>query len=502
MSRLIYLLAITIAFLTTAVGSAERPNIVLIYADDLGYGDVGCYGATAVRTPNIDQIANEGLRFTDAHSAAGTCTPSRYAMLTGQYAWRRKGTGILPGDAPLIIEPGRTTLASMLQDAGYSTGVVGKWHLGLGVARPDWNGEIKPGPLEIGFDYCFIIPATGDRVPCVYIENHQVAGLDPSDPIQVSYNRKVGDEPTGAERPDLLRMKLHHGHDMTIVNGISRIGYMTGGKAARWVDEDMADVITGKAIEFIQRHGDKPFFLYFATHDIHVPRVPHRRFQGATQMGPRGDAIAQLDWCVGQVMNALNELGLSENTLLILTSDNGPVLNDGYLDDAAESVGDHRPSGPLRGGKGSLFEGGTRVPFLVRWPARVRAGGSSALVCQIDLIASLAQLVGENLDDGTAPDSTDVLPALLGQTEVGRDALVEQAAGLALRRGNWKYIGPRRGPPMNLNTRTETGASAGPQLYNLENDLAETRNLAMQHPERVAELSRLLDQIRKAESSE
>ncbi|HJQ81777.1 MAG TPA: arylsulfatase [Lacipirellulaceae bacterium] len=502
MLRLVYLLTIAIVFPTTAVESAERPNIVLIYADDLGYGDVGCYGATAVRTPNIDQIANEGLRFTDAHSAAATCTPSRYAMLTGQYAWRRKGTGILPGDAPLIVEPGRTTLASMLQDAGYSTGVVGKWHLGLGVGRPDWNDEIKPGPLEIGFDYCFIIPATGDRVPCVYVENHQVAGLDPSDPIQVSYNRKVGDEPTGAERPDLLRMKLHHGHDQTIVNGISRIGYMTGGKAARWVDEDMADVITSKAIEFIQRHRDKPFFLYFATHDIHVPRVPHRRFQGASEMGPRGDAIAQLDWSVGQVTNALDALGLSENTLLILTSDNGPVLNDGYLDDAAERVGDHRPSGPLRGGKGSLFEGGTQVPFIVRWPARVQAGGSRALISQIDLIASLARLVGENLDEGTGPDSTDVLPALLGQTEVGRDSLVEQAAGLALRVGNWKYIGPRRGPAVNPNTRTETGASGVAQLYDLENDLAETRNLAMQHTERVEELSRLLDRIREAESSD
>jgi arylsulfatase A-like enzyme len=488
--------------LFAVLASAERPNIVLIYADDLGYGDVGCYGATAVRTPNIDQIANAGLRFTDAHSAAATCTPSRYAMLTGEYAWRRKGTGILPGDATLIIEPGRTTLASVLQDAGYSTGVVGKWHLGLGVGRPDWNGEIKPGPLEIGFDYCFVIPATGDRVPCVYVENHHVAGLDSSDPIQVSYNRKVGDEPTGAERPDLLRMKLHHGHDQTIVGGISRIGYMTGGKAARWVDEDMADVITGKAIEFIRRHRDKPFFLYFATHDIHVPRVPHQRFQGATEMGPRGDAIAQFDWCVGQVTTTLEELGLSENTLLILTSDNGPVLNDGYLDDAAERVGDHRPSGALRGGKGSLFEGGTRVPFVVRWPARVQAGSSGALVCQIDLIASLARLVGENLGDGTASDSIDVLPALLGQTEIGRDALVEQAGGLALRKGNWKYIRPRRGPSVNPNTRTEIGASGRAQLYNLEDDLDETRNLAVEQPEKVAELSQLLDQIRAAGHAE
>jgi arylsulfatase A-like enzyme len=261
-------------------------------------------------------------------------------------------------------------------------------------------------------------------------------------------------------------------------------------------------VITGKAIEFIRRHRDKPFFLYFATHDVHVPRVPHSRFRGATEMGPRGDAIVQFDWCVGQLTNVLAELGLSDNTLLILTSDNGPVLNDGYEDAAVERVGDHRPSGPLRGGKGSLFEGGTRVPFIVRWPAKVQAGASGALVCQIDLIASLARLVGESLDEGTAPDSIDVLPALLGQARSGRDTLVEQAGGLALRKRNWKYIRPRRGPPMNPNTATETGASARPQLYNLEDDLAETRNVAMQHPEKVAELSRLLDQIRAAGHAE
>ncbi len=212
--------------------------------------------------------------------------------------------------------------------------------------------------------------------------------------------------------------------------------------------------------------------------------------------------MSQFDWCVGQVSNTLDELGLSDNTLLILTSDNGPVLNDGYLDDAAERVGDHRPSGPLRGGKGSLFEGGTRVPFVVRWPAKVQPGESDALVCQIDLIASLARLVGENLDDGTAADSIDVLPALLGRSEVGRDALVEQAGGLALRKGNWKYIRPRRGPPVNPNTATEIGASDRPQLYNLENDLAESRNLAIEHVEKVAELSRLLDQIRAAGNSE
>jgi arylsulfatase A-like enzyme len=479
--------------------AAEQPNIVLIYADDLGYGDVGCYGATEVRTPNIDRLAREGLCFTDGHSAAATCTPSRYAMLTGEYAWRQKGTGILPGDASLIIKPGRVTLASMLKGAGYTTGVVGKWHLGLGKAPIDWNSDIKPGPLEIGFDYCYIVPATGDRTPCVYVENHRVVGLDPADPIRVSYNRKVGDDPTGAERPDLLKQQLDHGHDATIVNGISRIGFMAGGKAARWTDEDMADTLTGQAVKFIQDHRDEPFFLYFATHDIHVPRVPHPRFRGATEMGPRGDAIVEFDWSVGQVMSALDELGLADNTLVILTSDNGPVLNDGYKDEAVEKLGKHKPAGPLRGRKSTAFEGGTRVPFIVRWPDRVPAGGTSdALVCQIDFIASLAALTSQKLPNRAAPDSVNLLPALMGESTDGRDALVEQGRSIAVRRGPWKLIEPGAGPAYNPNTRSETGASPRPQLYNLADDLAETNNLAAQHPEKVAELSKLLDDIRKS----
>jgi arylsulfatase A-like enzyme len=497
-SLLLSIIAAVIACSSVSFG-AERPNIVLISADDLGYGDVGCYGATAVRTPNIDRLAREGLRFTDGHSAAATCTPSRYAMLTGEYAWRQRGTGILPGDAALIIKPGRVTLASMLRDAGYTTGVVGKWHLGLGARRPDWNGELKPGPLEIGFDYCYIIPATGDRTPCVYVENHRVDGLDAADPIRVDYQKKVGNEPTGRERPDLLKMGLDHGHDFTIVNGISRIGYMTGGKSARWIDEDMADRITSKAVEFIKQQRKEPFFLYFATHDIHVPRVPHARFVGATSMGPRGDAIAEFDWSVGEVLKTLDELQLRENTLVILTSDNGPVLNDGYKDNAVEKLGDHKPAGPLRGRKSAAFEGGTRVPLVVRWPKRVKAAKTSgALVCQIDFLASFASLVDEKLPNRAGPDSVNLLPALLGESEHGRESLVEQARSFAIRKGPWKLIEPGAGPAVDANTKSETGAAPKPQLYNLADDLGETKNLAKRHPEKMRELSALLTKIRQS----
>jgi arylsulfatase A-like enzyme len=275
--------------------AAARPNIVFIYADDVGYGDISCYGASRVKTPNLDRLAGAGMRFTNAHSSSATCTPSRYSLITGEYAWRKKGTNVLPGDATLIVPTDRQTLPGMLQKQGYHTAAIGKWHLGLGTTAVDWNTDIKPGPLEVGFDYSFIIPATGDRVPCVFVENHRVVNLDPKDPIRVNYDHPIGDEPTGKKNPEMLRMHPSHGHDMAIVNGISRIGYMTGGKKALWVDEDIADTLTKKAVNFIDQNRRNPFFLYFATHDVHVPRVPNKRFVGKTPLGPRGDAIAELD---------------------------------------------------------------------------------------------------------------------------------------------------------------------------------------------------------------
>ncbi|WP_145102045.1 sulfatase family protein [Rosistilla carotiformis] len=496
-------IGLLVALTNNAVSQTSHPNIVLIYADDLGYGDTSCYGATAVATPHIDRIASEGIRFTDGHAPAATCTPSRYAMLTGQYAWRQQGTGIAKGDASAIIQPGRVTLASMLHDAGYKTGVVGKWHLGLGPAEgADWNGKIAPGPLEIGFDYCFLIPATGDRVPCVYVENHHVVDLDPDDPIHVSFKTKVGNEPTGAENPDLLKMHPSHGHDRTIVNGISRIGYMTGGHRARWVDEEMADRITSKAVAYIEENKDDPFFLFFSLHDIHVPRVPHPRFVGTTAMGPRGDAIAQTDWCTGEILAALDRLNLTDNTIVLFTSDNGPVVDDGYQDEAAEKLGDHQPAGPLRGGKYSSFEGGTRVPFVLRWPAKVKANQTSdALVCQIDLLHSFATLTGQTLAAEAGPDSHNLMAALLGEDSQGRDHLVQQARTLSLRQGDWKYLEPGRGPAINKNTNTEVGVAPQAQLYNLRADLGEQKNLADQHPQRVDKMKATLGRVRSESSS-
>ncbi len=494
------LLGIGIVFLSGIVCAAPtKPNIIIILADDLGFGDVGCYGATLIPTPNVDRLARQGLRFTDAHATSATCTPARYALLTGQYPWRKKGTGILPGDAALIIEPGRTTLPSMLQRAGYHTGVVGKWHLGLGnPGQLDWNGEIKPGPLEVGFDYAFLMPATADRVPCVLVENHRVAGLDPKDPIEVSYDHPIGDEPTGQAHPELLKLHPSHGHNQTIINGISRIGYMSGGHAARWVDENLADTFTAKARTFIEQNQNGPFFLYFATHDPHVPRAPNPRFVGKSGCGVRGDVIVEFDWCVGAILDTLDRLNLATNTLVILSSDNGPVLDDGYRDGAVKDLNGHRPAGPLRGGKYSVFEGGTRIPLILRWPQRIQPGVSDALVSHVDFLASFAALVGQNLAAGDAPDSRNVLSALLGETKLGRNQLVEQGGPFGMRDGLWKYIEPTKGPKRSPWTGTELGNSPVPQLYDLRSDLGETNNLDGAHPDRSRQLLDELNATRKA----
>jgi arylsulfatase A-like enzyme len=495
--RLALLLALACP-LAAVAANADRPNIVLIYADDLGYGDLSCYGATKIKTPNLDRLAREGRRFTQAHATSATCTPSRYALLTGKYPWRRSDAKILPGNAPLLIAPGTPTIASVLQQAGYATGVVGKWHLGLGDDKLDWNGDIKPGPLELGFNYSFLLPATGDRVPCVYVENHRVVGLDPKDPITVRYDQPIGDEPTGKKNPEMLKYPPSHGHDMTIVNGISRIGYMSGGNTARWVDEDMADVFAKRVNAFLEQNRAKPFFLFFSTHDIHVPRMPHSRFAGKSGLGYRGDVILQFDWSVGEVMKTLDRLGLTRNTIVIVSSDNGAVIDDGYKDDAVEKLNGHTPNDGLRGGKYSAFEAGTRVPLILRWPARVKPGVSSALVSQLDFPASLAALTGQPTPAGGFNDSRNALPALTGDDRRGRDHLVEHAANgrLSVRTADWKYIEPGPGLAKNPSTNIELGNSPTPQLYDLKHDAGETKNLANENAGKVEELKALLEKAR------
>lgn len=483
---------------TESARAGLPPNLVIFYVDDLGYGDVGSYGAIGVETPEIDRLAAEGVRFTDAHSSAATCTPSRYSLLTGEHGFRSQAE-ILPGDAPALIRPGKPTLPSMLKRAGYATAVVGKWHLGLGDGSVDWNAEVRPGPLEIGFDYSFLLPATGDRVPTVFLENHRVVDLDPSDPIEVSYKGKVGNRPTGYENPELLRVKADRQHSDTIVNGVSRIGHMAGGESAEWVDEEFPDVFTEKAVEFIRANKNQPFFLFHSFHDIHVPRLPNPRFEGKSTMGPRGDAIAQTDWIVGAFIDELERLGIAERTLVIFTSDNGPVLDDGYADQSVERLGDHKPWGPFRGGKYSAFEAGTRVPTIAWWPGTIAPGESDALMSQIDIYASAAGLAGIALGDGEAMDSLNLLNAWLGRSDTGREYLLEESVGtLSLRRHNWKYIVPFSGKelPDWLDAKgIEGGFDPEPQLYDLAADIGEQNNLAPGNLERVKALQEAVERI-------
>ena len=462
---------------------ASKPNVILILADDVGYGDLGCYGAKGVETPNIDRLASQGIRFTNTHAAASTSTPSRYGLLTGQYPWRKNNTDIAAGNAGMIIRPEQYTVADMFKSLGYSTAAVGKWHLGLGdrTGEQDWNRKLDMDLLDIGFDHYYIMAATADRVPCVFIEDGEVVNRDPDAPIEVDYEKNFPGEPTLAEDPSLgYNLQSSHGHDMSVVNGIGRIGFMRGGGKALWKDETIADSIAVNAVRFIDSHAKEPFFL-------HVPRFPAQRFRGASTMGLRGDAIAQLDWTVGQVLDAIDRNGIAKNTIVILTSDNGPVLDDGYVDRAVELVGEHSPTGHLRGGKYSSFEGGTMVPMIIRRPDGRKAGTEDGrLISQIDFMRTFAGLLGAELPEGAAPDSKDWKD---------RSYVVEQAYEhtLSVSDGEWKYIRPSDGTPLvPWGTGIETGHTPKPQLFRLSDDRSERENLAEKFPETVARLEKIL----------
>lgn len=491
--------------------AGTRPNIVVIVADDLGYGDLGCYGAARIKTPNVDRLAAGGVRFTAGYAPSSTCTPTRYSLLTGEYAWRQteKKTAILDGDAPLCIEPGRPTLPRALQFAGYHTGAIGKWHLGLGDGQVpvNFNGQIRPGPLEIGFDYCHIIPATVDRVPSVWVENDHVVGLNPADPIAVSYQKDFGVEPNGIDHPELLKVGADRQHSGTIINGISRIGYMKGGKSARFKDDDLPATVAKKSVAFLEANQARPFFLYVGLFEPHVPRVAAPPFTGSSEVGVRGDVIQQMDWITGEILQALDRLRLAENTLVIFTSDNGPVLFDGYHDRSAEDTKDHRPAGGLRGWKYLIYEGGCRVPLIARWPARLKPRVTDQMFGLVDLYATLATLTGSKFSPETAPDSIDLSAVLLGETTKNlRDHTVLHGISntLSLRAGDWKYVpatanGPASGVGSGANPGDPRFAESRipkPQLYNLRDDPAETKNVIEAFPNKAAELQQQLASIR------
>ena len=488
-----------------SAANSETPNVVIIYVDDLGYGDLSCYGATEVQTPHVDALANKGILFTDAHCSSATCTPSRYSLLTGNFAFRVKAA-VLQGDAPALIRPETPTIASMLKSKGYHTAVIGKWHLGLGNGDVDWNNKVAPGPLEIGFDYSYLIPATGDRVPCVMLENHHVVNLDPMDPITVSYKGKVGTDPTAIEHPEMVRYAADDQHGETIVNGVSRIGHMTGGNAARWRDETVPYLMLSKARTFIDESKNDPFFLYFAFHDIHVPRLPDHQFQGATDLGVRGDAIVQMDYITGQLVDYLKQKGQLEKTIIVFSSDNGPVINDGYEDEAVERLGNHKPGGVYRGGKYSNFEAGTRVPTIVHYPARIKeAQKSDALMSHTDLYASIASLVDHKLKDNEALDSYDFLSTWLGESDKGREYLLEEAVNFSLRTPEWKYIKPaknaKQGSWIGDVKDIESGVSIEDQLYRVSEDPAELNNLATKKHKQAKRMAEKLEEIVSSEST-
>ena len=505
--RAITILSLLCSFQIQSIGVAlEQPNVIIIYGDDVGYGDVGVYGSEKIPTPHIDALAANGLRFQDAHCSAATCSPSRFSMLTGIHGFRAN-VRILAPNAPLVIPEETYTIADLFKDAGYKTAVIGKWHLGLGTkeAPANWNAKVFPGPLEIGFDYCFLLPSTNDRVPCVYLENYRVVNYDPEDPIFVGHSLEQVNRPGSTAYPDgrenrqaMTYYKSSHGHNHSVINGIGRIGFMSGGKTALWDDETMADVFVEKARDYISKNKETPFFLFFSSQDIHVPRAPHPRFQGKTKLGYRGDAMVQFDWSVGQIIDALRSNGLLKNSIVIFSSDNGPTYDDGYVDGTtvktSKSDNDqgHYAAGPYRGGKYQIYEGGTRVPFIISWPAMIKPGSTNALVNQIDLLHSFAKFLEIELPVAAAVDSREMLDVFMGKSDKGLPYMLEEAAdAMAIRRGRWKYIEFRASK-----YRPKPGPA---ELYDLSTDIAEVKNIISEHPQIAESLRKQLQSLQKSE---
>ncbi|MGJ8654723.1 MAG: sulfatase family protein [Opitutaceae bacterium] len=490
------------------VSAGKLPNVVLIFADDLGYGDLSCYGATKVQTPNIDKLAAEGRMFTDAHSASAVCTPSRYGMLTGEYPVRAKGGQGLWGPCShfqsLLIDTDKLTLSQLFKNKGYATAVIGKWHLGFGTGKTDWNKPLRPGPLELGFDYYFGIPKVNSGYPYVYVENDSIVGYDPSDPITFKppFSKTTTYPPEAGKK------------------SANKVG---GAKKAHAIydDEQTGTLLAQKAVTWIEANQEDPFFLFFPSPNIHHPFTPATEFKGSSQAGLYGDFIHELDWQVGEIVKCLEENGLADNTLIIVTSDNGGMFNRGGQDAFQEG---HRQNGDLLGFKFGVWEGGHRVPFIAKWPGKIEANSvSEQLISGVDMLATFAAVTGQTIEADQIADSINVLPALLGEPIAPlRETLVlcpNKPSHLSLRKNKWVYIpaqgagGFKGGPGSHAaggpacisfvgseNSDIENGkikkdAPRG-QLYDLDADISQTTNLYSQYPEVVQEMEALLETYR------
>ncbi|MGJ8654377.1 MAG: sulfatase family protein [Opitutaceae bacterium] len=508
-SKMIALLVLLTAA-SPSLLQAEQPNVVLIFADDLGYGDLSCYGATKIQTPNIDKLAAEGRKFTDAHSSSAVCTPSRYGLLTGEYPLRANGGrgiwGPVSNTSKLIIDTDKLTIADVFKNEGYSTAVFGKWHLGFGAGRTDWQKPLRPGPQDLGFDYYFGIPIVNSNGPYVYIENDQIVGGDPDDPlIPLDRRNPKGATPITPIPPEAAQR-----------NKNAFAGAVEAHKL--YNDYTLGTTLTEKAVGWIEQNKDQPFFLYFATTNIHHPFTPAPQFQGTSQAGLYGDFVHELDWMVGEIVKCLETQGVADNTLIIFTSDNGGMFNAGAFQ--ALELG-HEPNGKLLGSKFDAWEGGHRVPFIARWPGNIPAGTESdQLFCNVDMLATFAALTGQTLEPKQLADSVDMLPALLDSpTESLRKELLLspfKSSHLAIRKGKWMYIGTQgaggfggrkpgshtfAGPAAAayigrdnsdiMNGRIKADAPPA-QLYDLDNDLQQTTNLYNDYPEVVEEMAALL----------
>ena len=474
-------------------GEDSRPNIIFLMADDMGYGDLGCYNdESKIPTPNMDRLASQGMRFSDAHSPSAVCTPTRYGVLTGRYAWRsRLKSGVLSGYSPSLIEPGRMTVASLLQRSGYRTGGVGKWHLGLdwaakqkpqdnpmlesaNFAKPeglevDYSQPVENGPATLGFDYFYGIPASLDMAPYVYLENDRTTELADA--------RTEGIRDGG-------------------------VFWREGEKSPSFEFLDVLPHLTAKAVGFIDDHvsgsSGQPFFLYFALPAPHTPWMPTPDVEGKSAAGKYGDFVVQVDQVAGRVMDALDRHNLAENTVLIVTSDNGSDWKPEHI----EQFGHYSNHEMLRGRKRDTWEGGHRVPFIARWPAKVKAGAvADETVCLTDFTATSADIAGETLRSDAAEDSYSILPVLLGHDLEGplREATVLHSADgmFLIRQGAWKFIdgqGPGSG---NYGAWQPAPDDPPGQLYDMTQDISEQRNLYNEQPEVVARLKDLLEKYKQ-----